>query len=83
VYDATGENNSNSAGLIKSIIFAPLQARLSLQLTDASSRDEGEESPDSTEQCTGEEPGPDFSGTDSATENNYPDANREKGENVG
>jgi len=32
---------------------------------------EREESPDSTEQCTGEEPGPDLSGTDSATENNY------------
>jgi len=27
------------------------------------------ESPDSAEQCTGEEPGPDLSGTESATEN--------------
>jgi len=30
----------------------------------------GEESPDSTEQCTGEEPGSATAGTDSATENN-------------
>jgi hypothetical protein len=29
-----------------------------------------EESPDSEEQCTGEEPGPGKTGTDSATENN-------------
>ena len=33
---------------------------------------EAEESPDSTEQYTGEEPGPAKAGTDSATENNRP-----------
>ena len=43
-----------------------LQARLSFSRFRRE-----EESPDSTEQCTGEEPGPDLSGTDSATENNY------------
>jgi len=32
----------------------------------------GKESPDSTEQCTGEEPAPDLSGRESATENNLP-----------
>jgi len=40
-----------------------------------------EESPDSTEQCTGEEPGSNLLETDSATENNY--SARRKGENVG
>ena len=40
-----------------------------------------EESPDSTEHRTGEEPGPDSSGTDSATENNRP-LQADKGENV-
>ena len=48
--------------VIRSFKFL-LQARLSF-------RSIGKESPDSTEQCTGEEPGPDLSGTDSATENN-------------
>ena len=48
--------------VIRSFKFL-LQARLSF-------RSIGKESPDSIEQCTGEEPGPDLSGTDSATENN-------------
>ena len=46
-----------------------------------------EESPDSIEQCTGEEPGMDISSdelsvTDSATENNYHQSIGGKGENV-
>lgn len=40
-----------------------------------------EESPDSIEHRTGEEPGPDSSGTESATENNRP-PKVDKGENV-
>ncbi len=40
-----------------------------------------EESPDSIEQCTGEEPGPAQAGTESATENYRPPL-ADKGENV-
>ena len=62
--------------VIRSFKFL-LQARLSF-----SALSERKESPDSTEQCTGEQPGPDCRrGTDSATENNYP-SNAGKGENV-
>ena len=39
------------------LIFAMLQARLSLLRPEFIEGPEGEESPDSTEQCTGEEPG--------------------------
>lgn len=54
-------------------IFADI-TRLSLPFGE-------EESPDSTEQCTGEEPGPGKTGTDSATENYRPPL-VDKGENV-
>jgi hypothetical protein len=67
----------------KNFTFALLQAGLSLQLTV------GEESPDSTERCTGEEPGTSISAeryigvTESATENNFFSAEVAPGGNSG
>jgi hypothetical protein len=68
--ETTGDDSSNAAGYIICIfairffeIFATSQAIASRLWRE-------EESPDSTEQCTGEEPGSDLSETDSATENN-------------
>ncbi len=75
---ATDDDSSNAAGQLKKIIFATATSQaIVLRLRR-------KESPDSTEQCTGEEPGvPVQTGiTDSATENDlnpYPSPQVEKG----